>query len=542
MIFKDEDLVDQQLQIVPLQLVLFQNVAEHVDGGLGHAVHLNDGVALIAQQVDLVVDAVDLLLEVGFHLVIQRLDGGFLLGLFHDLPDALALRHLQLLGQVSQHRCQIVGRLLRFCHLIGLALQLLVEMLEHGGRAVRQLLHIVFQQLVQPVNANMVTGPALEAASVIRPAGIGGGKVAAAHGKERTAAVAALQKAGVHIVVDFHAAIVVPAALFPQGTGGGEGAVVDDGLMVIFNDDVLTLVPPDLLAVDLCAGVLALSESSDIEVVIQNALHGDDGPCVLGVPRSLLARRFFAQTLGHAGRGNAGVRQIVGDLLVAPAVVVVEVEDLPDGGRLGGNDFKLLPLGDKIAVGRGADPFAVRLPPLDDVAHLAGGVGDGHFVHKELKLDLQPIVIVGKVDAVADGNDAHTCVPQVLQLHQPAGIAAGEAGKVLDNENVVLVAHQPPAHLLIALPLVEGVAGTVTVFKKSQRAAGKVGFYIFFDDGLLVFDGDVLLLLLIVHGNAGIARNVKCFDQSGSPPFRYFAISRSNSEMYSASCFLRNSS
>ena len=122
MIFKDENFVNQQLQIVSLQLVLFQNVAEHVDGGLGHAVHLNDGVALVAQQVDLMVDAVDLLLEVGFHLVIQRLDGGFLLGLFHDLPDALALRDLQLLGEVGQHRRQIVGRLLRFRHLFGLPL------------------------------------------------------------------------------------------------------------------------------------------------------------------------------------------------------------------------------------------------------------------------------------------------------------------------------------------------------------------------------------------------------------------------------------
>ena len=122
MIFIDENLVNQQLQIVPLQLVLFQNVAEHVDGGLGHAVHLNDGVALVAQQVDLVVDAVDLLLEVGFHLVIQRLDGGFLLGLFHDLPDALALGDLQLLGEIGQHLGEIARGLLRFRHLLGLAL------------------------------------------------------------------------------------------------------------------------------------------------------------------------------------------------------------------------------------------------------------------------------------------------------------------------------------------------------------------------------------------------------------------------------------
>ena len=68
------------------------------------------------------VDAVDLLLKVCLHLVIQRLDGGFLLRFFHDLPDALALRRLQLFGEIGQHRRQIVGRLLRFRHLLGLAL------------------------------------------------------------------------------------------------------------------------------------------------------------------------------------------------------------------------------------------------------------------------------------------------------------------------------------------------------------------------------------------------------------------------------------
>ena len=94
--------------------------------------------------------------------------------------------------------------------------------------------------------------------------------------------------------------------------------------------------------------------------------------------------------------------------------------------------------------------------------------------------------------------------------------------------------HQPPAHLLIALALLKRVAGTVAVFKKRQRAAGKVGSHIVLDDGLLVLDGDVLLLLLIIHGNTGIARDVKAFDQFGSPPFKYFGISRSKSEMYAA--------
>ena len=184
---------------------------------------------------------------------------------------------------------------------------------------------------------------------------------------------------------------------------------------------------------------------------------------------------------------------------------------MPDGLGLRGDDLELLVLGDEIAVGRGADPLAVVLPPLHNAAHLAGGVRDGHFVHKELELDFQPVVVIGKVYAVADGDNAHARVAQVFQLHEAARISAGEAGKVLDDEDVVFVPHQPPAHLLIALALLKRVAGAVAVFKKRQRAAGEVGLYIIFDDGLLVFDGDVLLLLLIIHGNAGIARDVKCF-------------------------------
>lgn len=146
---------------------------------------------------------------------------------------------------------------------------------------------------------------------------------------------------------------------------------------------------------------------------------------------------------------------------------------MPDGGRLGGDDLKLLPLGDDVTVGRGADPLAVVLPSLHNAAHLAGGVRDRHFVHKELKLDFQPVVVIGKVDAVADGDNAHTGVPQVLQLHEAARVAAGETGKVLDDENVVFVLHQAPTHLLIALALVEGVAGAVPVFEKVSVLPGK---------------------------------------------------------------------
>ena len=311
--------------------------------------------------------------------------------------------------------------------------------------------------------------------------------------------------------------------------------------MVVLDDDVLIVVALDVLAVDLGAGVLALPERADIKIVVENALHRGDGPCVLGLPLGLFARRLLAHPLGHPRRGNALVGEVVGDFLVTPTGVVVTVEDDADNLGLGGDDLKLLVLGHEIAVGRGADPLAIVLPPLHNTAHLAGGVRDGHFVHKELELDFQPVVVIGEVHAVADGDDAHTCVAQVFQLHQTAAVAAGETGKVLDDEDVVFVPHQSSAHLLIALALLKGVAGAVAVFKECQRAAGKVGFYIVLDDGLLVFNGDVLLLLLIIHGNTGIARDVKCFNH-GHSPLRYFSVWRSNSEMYASSCFLRNSS
>ena len=188
--------------------------------------------------------------------------------------------------------------------------------------------------------------------------------------------------------------------------------------MVVLDDDVLIVVALDLLAVDLGAGILALPERADIKIVVQNALHRGDGPGVFGFPFRFLARRLLAHPLGHARRGNALIGEIVGDFLVAPTGVAVKVKNPADGLGFCGDDLKLLVLGYEIAVGRGADPLAVVLPPLDDGAHLAGGVRDGHLVHKKLKLNFQPVVVIRKVDVIADRNDSHARVAQVFQLHK----------------------------------------------------------------------------------------------------------------------------
>ena len=94
------------------------------------------------------------------------------------------------------------------------------------------------------------------------------------------------------------------------------------------------------------------------------------------------------------------------------------------------------------------------------------------------------------------------------------------------------MAHQSAAHLLIAFALLERVAGAVAVLEKGQRTAGEVRLYVVVDNGLLVLDGDILLILLIVNGNAAVACDVKCIGHTHSP-LRYFSIWRSNSELFS---------
>ena len=220
---------------------------------------------------------------------------------------------------------------------------------------------------------------------------------------------------------------------------------------------------------------------------------------------------------------------MVGDFLISPAVQI-ELEDFPHDLRLRGDDLKLLLFIENVAIGRGAQPRAVSLTAADDGLYLLAGVRHWHFVDEKLELDFQPVIVVWEVNIVSNGDDTHTDVPQVFQLHQTAGIAAGETGEVFDNKNVVLVAHQPAPHFLITLPLLEGIAGTVTILVEGQRAVGEAVLHEIFDDSLLVFDRHIVAIQFLVHRNARVARYGKAFDHSLSP-FRYAAICRSNSEM-----------
>ncbi len=346
---------------------------------------------------------------------------------------------------------------------------------------------------------------------MILSAAVGVLQVPAAHGKHGASAVAALQKAGVGVVVLLLSPVMGGGAGLPQCLGSGKGPVVNNGLVVMLNDNMLHLVPLPVLAVDFLAGVFPLPQRPDVKVVVDDALDGDDGPGPFGRALALLPPRLPPLPLGHAGSGDLLVSEVIGDLFVAPSVAI-EPEDLPDDLRLGGDDLKFLTLIEDIAVGSGAEPLTVLLAALDDRFYLLGGVGDGHLVDEELELNFQPVVIVGKVDPVPNGDDTHPCVSQVFQLHQPPAVPSGEAGEILDDENVLLMGHQFPAHFLIAGPLVEGITRLVPVLIKGQDGAGKFLADKAFYDSLLVLDGGVIPVQLLVYGNPAVAGKVKGFN------------------------------
>ena len=257
--------------------------------------------------------------------------------------------------------------------------------------------------------------------------------------------------------------------------------------MVVFDDDLLHLVAQDVPAVYLGAGVLALAQRTDVEVVVEYALDGGDAPRALDAAAVVLAFGDLALALGHARRGYALVGEGVGDLLVAPAVDVEPVDAADDLG-LDGYDLELLFLVHDVTVGRGANPLAVLLAAADDALDLLARVGDGHLIYEELELYLEPVVVVGEVDGVADGDDARACVAQVLKLDKAAAVAAREAGEVLDDEDVEPVGQQLAAHGLIALALLKGVARAVAVLVEYELRAGELMLDEVGDDGLLVLD------------------------------------------------------
>ena len=141
--------------------------------------------------------------------------------------------------------------------------------------------------------------------------------------------------------------------------------------MVVLDNDLFVLVAPDIPAVDLYPGELALPQCADIEIVVKDSLHSHKRPCSLDFPPGRPALGLPAHLLRHARRRHALLGQVVGNLLVAPAIIVVEIKNPAHNICFGRHDLKLLLSVDDVAIRCGAQPFAVRLPPFDNIADLA---------------------------------------------------------------------------------------------------------------------------------------------------------------------------
>ena len=79
MVFKDQHPVNDQFQIVAVELFFCQNIGKHLQCCLGRTIDLDDGVALVGQQINLMVQAIDLLLQFFLQLVVGGFDLSFLL-------------------------------------------------------------------------------------------------------------------------------------------------------------------------------------------------------------------------------------------------------------------------------------------------------------------------------------------------------------------------------------------------------------------------------------------------------------------------------
>ena len=229
---------------------------------------------------------------------------------------------------------------------------------------------------------------------------------------------------------------------------------------------MLALIALQICPINFCPCILCLPEGADVKVVIKDTLYSNYTPYRLGLYIRCLSFGLFTQLLRHARGWDSGVCKIVGDFLIAPAVVVIEVKYPAYDFCLSRHYFELPMLINDITIRCGAYPVAFCLSPFNDIFNLFRGFGDGHFIYEKMQLDFDPIVTRRKIDPVTDRDDANSGIAQILELDETAPVAPGEARKILNYKNIVHVGHQAFAHSLIAFTLLKGVARFVSVFEE----------------------------------------------------------------------------
>ena len=105
---------------------------------------MDNGIAPVLRQRDLVPDALDAAEKVAFQFIVGLLQRRFLFGALHDVPDALALGGFQFFLKFRQHRFQMFGGRFGFRDVLRLPGEAGVELVQHGGGVVLDFLNVYF--------------------------------------------------------------------------------------------------------------------------------------------------------------------------------------------------------------------------------------------------------------------------------------------------------------------------------------------------------------------------------------------------------------
>ena len=359
-VFVDNDAVNNQPQVVFVQPAFGKNFVKQFDYRFRHSIDPHHRVGGIRNHCKLIGQSLNA--TVGF--LNQRI-----VGFLQNLRIVRVARHIPhlLAGKIFQlcpFRINLRLQILR-CALPapGRALLMgedLLQNAQHGGRIVPHLGNILLQHRIQKICPHMMGGTARQSPHMIRSAGVGFGKVFAAHGKHRAAAIPAEQESGIGVVIFLDPAVIVLGALLQQFLRGSKGAVIHNRLVMIFKDDMLAPVQRHIVAVDLSAVILAFTKRTNVEIVVQHLRNRDDTPLLPRFCFVFLSCGFFPHLFPHSRRGNVAVGQIIGNLFVA---VSLDVEPEHRPHHLGGGFVHLkghlFGVGNHIAVRHRANPFTL---------------------------------------------------------------------------------------------------------------------------------------------------------------------------------------
>ena len=124
-------------------------------------------------------------------------------------------------------------------------------------------------------------GTAIATLPVICSAGICLRDIRTAHSIHRAAAVTAEDMSRVYIIIFSYPMIAVVGTFLYLRLYQRKSAVVYDRLMVVLNNDVVSLLQFNIIAVYFFTAVLALTKSADIEIISEYGTDSDNTPGIL---------------------------------------------------------------------------------------------------------------------------------------------------------------------------------------------------------------------------------------------------------------------